>query len=180
MRQKIFGMMARPMDRNEKARLLHRARALMHPTEKGKAYGRITAKGYAVLCALVTVFHNADSGRCFPSYEAIQEAVGCCRATVAMALAALEAAGLLTVCNRLLRVRWKDEKALTIRTRVVRTSNCYAFPSTTASSQPESSKFKIQGGTGIQVSNPNLFAALERLQGLINEQAPDRKRLATQ
>ena len=179
MRQKIFGMIARPMDRNAKARLLHRARALMRPTEKGRHYGQITAKAYAVFCALLMHFHNADSGRCFPSYERIQEAVGCCRATVAMALAALERAGLLTVCNRLLRVRWRDERALTSRTRVVRTSNCYAFPSTTASS-PEPSKFKIQGGTQIQVSNPQLLAALDRLQGLIKGQAPDRKRLTTQ
>ena len=40
-------------------------------------------------------------------------------------LAALEAAGLLGVANRLLRVRWKDEAAFAWRIRVMRTSNCY-------------------------------------------------------
>jgi hypothetical protein len=62
------------------------------------------------------------SGRCFPSYDRIAEAAGCCRQTVA-----LEAAGLLAVANRLLRVRWKDEFALAWRVRVMRTSNCYTF-----------------------------------------------------
>jgi hypothetical protein len=166
-------MIARPMDRNAKARLLHRARALMRPTEKGKHYGAVTGKAYAVLCALVTIFHNCESGRCFPSYDRIQEAVGCCRATVAVALAALEETGLLEVCNRLLRVRWKDEQTMTARTRVVRTSNCYAFPSTMAAA--ESSESKIQGGTGIEISNLALSAALDRLQGLVSERALDRK-----
>jgi hypothetical protein len=55
------------LDRNEKARLLHRARALMRATEKGRHYGVVTAKAYAG-------FHNAKSGRCFPSYDAIAEA----------------------------------------------------------------------------------------------------------
>jgi hypothetical protein len=58
---------------------------------------------------------------------------GCC---------ALEEAGLLTVCNRLLRVRWKDEAALASRVRVMRTSNCYAFPS-----KGSSTRSSLQGGT---------------------------------
>ena len=37
MRQKIFGMIAMPLDRNAKAKLLWRARCLMRPTESGKA-----------------------------------------------------------------------------------------------------------------------------------------------
>ncbi len=112
-RRKIFGMVAIPLNRNDKAKLLFLARARMRETEKGRAYGQITAKAYAVFAALLMGFHNSKSGRCFPSYNRICEAVGCCRQTVATALAALEAAGLLSVCNRLLRVRWKDEEALT-------------------------------------------------------------------
>jgi len=53
----------------------------MRATEKGRAYGQITAKAYAVFCTLLMGFHNNKSGRCFPSYERIQEAAGCCRAT---------------------------------------------------------------------------------------------------
>jgi hypothetical protein len=109
MRQKIFGMAVTPLDRNAKARLLHRARALMRPTEKGKHYGQITAKAYAVLGALIMGFHNCGSGRCFPSYQRLEEAADCCRATVTAALQALEDSGLLTVFNRLVRVRWRDE-----------------------------------------------------------------------
>jgi len=81
--------------------------------------------------------------------------------------AALEAAGLLGVANRLLRVRYRDEQALTTRTRVVRTSNCYSFVTARASPPPgESSKSSFQGGTGTQFSNSDLLAALDRLQGL--------------
>jgi hypothetical protein len=163
-RQKIFGMVGVPLDRNDKARLLHRARAMMRAEEPGRAYGLITAKTYAVLAALLLGFHNAGSGRCFPSYDRIQEAAGCCRQTVATALAALEATGLLTVCNRLLRVRWKDEEALAMRVRVVRTSNCYSFPSTSSPAPGKTSKSSFQTGTGIQVSNPDLSAALDRLK----------------
>jgi Helix-turn-helix domain len=165
MRQKIFGMVGTPLDRNAKAKLLHRARCLMRPVEKGKHYGPISAKTYAVFCALLMSFHNGASGRCFPSYARLEEAAGCCRATVAAALQALEASGLLTVLNRLVRVRWKDEAALAVRTRVMRTSNCYAFPlGEAAKGQAPPSKFKLQGGTGTQVFNSDLFAALNRLQ----------------
>lgn len=48
MRRKLFGAgICTPADRNEKARLLHRARAMMRPTEPGKHYGAITAKQFA-------------------------------------------------------------------------------------------------------------------------------------
>jgi helix-turn-helix protein len=175
MRQKIFGMIAVPLDRNEKARLLHRARAMMRATEKGRAYGQVTAKTYAVFCALLMGFHNCGTGRCFPSYDRICEAAGCCRQTVATALAALEAAGLLSVANRLLRVRWKDVAAMATRTRVLRTSNCYSFPAT----QAEPSKSSFPTGTRIQVSNLPLSDALNRLKrGIRKGQAQDPDRQA--
>jgi hypothetical protein len=162
MRQKIFGMIAVPLDRNEKARLLHRARAMMRATEKGRHYGAVSAKAYAVFAAILMQFHNCKSGRAFPSYNRLQEAVGCCRQTVAASIAALEAAGLLGVCNRLVRVRWRDELALVTRTRVMRTSNCYTFPSAATARSSES---KLQAGTGIQVLPDLLSGALDRLQG---------------
>jgi DNA-binding transcriptional regulator YhcF (GntR family) len=55
-------------------------------------------------------FHNAKSGLCFPSYEAIADAAGCARSTVAEAIRTLEDAGLLTWCNRLKRVRERSER----------------------------------------------------------------------
>jgi Helix-turn-helix domain len=175
-------MIAVPLDRNEKARLLHRARALMRATEKGRAYGQVTAKAYAVFCALLMSFHNCGTGRCFPSYDRLQEAAGCCRQTVAASLAALEAAGLLGVCNRLVRVRWKDALAMATRTRVMRTSNCYAFPTEARPSAAEPSKSSFPTGTGNQVFNSDLFAALDRLKrGIQRGQAqdPDRRRAVT-
>jgi Helix-turn-helix domain len=42
-------------------------------------------------------FHGADGGgRCFPSYEKIAAAARCARSSVAVAIKALEQAGLLT------------------------------------------------------------------------------------
>ena len=73
-------------------------------------------------------FHNAGSGLCFPSYERIAEAAGCARSTVAEAVHALEAAGLLTWVNRIKRVRERCADLLGSggwRWRVLRTSNAY-------------------------------------------------------
>jgi hypothetical protein len=162
MRQKIFGMVAVPLDRNEKVRLLHRARAMMRPVEKGAHYGQVSAKAYAVFAAILMQFHNCKSGRAFPSYNRIQEVAGCCRQTVAAALQALEECGLLSVFNRLVKVRWKDELSLAWRVRVMRTSNCYAFPSEARPAQ--SSESKLSTGTGTQVSNLPLSDALNRLK----------------
>jgi hypothetical protein len=46
---------------------MHWARCLSRKTEKGKAYGVVTAKALAVLEALLWAFHTARSGLCFPS-----------------------------------------------------------------------------------------------------------------
>ena len=90
----------RALDRNAKVRIMHLARCLSRRTEKGKAYGAVTAKALAVLEALLWSFHNAKSGLCFPSYEKIAEAAGCARSTVAEAIKALEDAGILSWVNR--------------------------------------------------------------------------------
>ena len=93
-REKVFGDgRPRALDRNAKVRIMTRARALSRRTEKGKHYGAITAKALAVLEALLWGFHNASSGRCFPSYETIADRARCARSTVAEAIKALEEAG---------------------------------------------------------------------------------------
>ena len=67
-REKMFGMgRPRALDRNAKVRIMHLARCLSRRTEKGKAYGQITAKALTILEALLWSFHNAKSGLCFPS-----------------------------------------------------------------------------------------------------------------
>jgi hypothetical protein len=144
-REKMFGLgRPRALDRNAKVRIMHWARCLARRTEKGRAYGVITAKALAVLEALLWAFHNAKSGVCFPSYERIAEAAGCARSTVAEAIKALEDAGVLSWVQRIKRMREPCPDLLGDngwRWRVLRTSNSYAFndPSP-AVDRPNSSK----------------------------------------
>ena len=130
-REKVFGDgRPRAMDRNAKVRVMTFARALMRRTEKGRAYGQVTAKALAVLEALLWGFHNARSGFCFPSYATIADRAGCARSTVAEALRALEAAGVLSWVNRIKRVRERCADLfgqMGTRIRVLRTSNAYHF-----------------------------------------------------
>ena len=130
-REKMFGEgRALPLDRNAKARIMVLARALMQRTEEGKHYGVLTAKFVAVLGALLWGFHNAQSGRCFPSYERIAEKADCARSTVYEAIRALEDAGILTWVNRIARIReWGPDLfgRAQNRWRVIRTSNAYTF-----------------------------------------------------
>jgi hypothetical protein len=183
-REKLFGDgRPRALDRNAKVRVMTLARALMRRTEKGKAYGQISAKAMAVLEALLWGFHNARSGLCFPSYESIAAKAGCARSTVAEAIKALEAAGLLTWVHRIVRIRdagpdlfgkWAN------RWRIVRTSNGYSFrdPNPAAASLAlfdNSSKSDFLSGTPVQDSistvktyrldemNPDLLISLGNL-----------------
>ena len=158
-REKVFGDgRPRPLDRNAKARIMVFARAIMRRTEKGKAYGAITAKALAVLEALLWGFHNARSGLCFPSYAAIAERAGCARSTVTEALKALEDAGLLTWVNRIVRIKERCEDLFGrfgVRSRVIRTSNGYRFNDPKgAADRGFSSKTDFQSGTSIQESLP--------------------------
>jgi hypothetical protein len=129
-REKLFDGRWTPLDREAKVRIAHLARALSHPTEKGKHYGVLTAKFVAVLEALLFGFHNGTTGRCFPSYETIAKRAHCARSTVAEAIQALERAGILSWVNRIVRVReWGSDLfgRAQNRWRVLRTSNGYSF-----------------------------------------------------
>jgi hypothetical protein len=147
-REKVFGLgRPRALDRNAKVRIMHWARCLSRRTEKGRAYGVVTAKALAVLEALLWAFHNARSGLCFPSYERIAEAAGCARSSIAGALKALESCGILSWVHRLKRVREPCPDLLGDngwRWRVLRTSNAYDFRDPGA---PNSSKANFQSGT---------------------------------
>jgi AraC-like DNA-binding protein len=165
-REKLFGLgRPRALDRNAKVRIMHWARCLARRTEKGKAYGQITAKALAVLEALLWGFHNAKSGVCFPSYERIAETAGCARSTVAQALRALEGAKILSWVHRIKRVREPCPDLLGDngwRWRVLRTSNSYAFndPSP-AGAQPSSSKSEKETGT----PNQEFFSSIAADRG---------------
>ena len=153
-REKMFGVgRPRALDRNAKARIMHRGECLSRRTAKGKAYGVVTAKALAVLKALLWGFHNAKSGFCFPSYERIAEAAHCAVSTVGEAIKALEAAGLMTWVNRLKRVRERCADLLGAdgwRWRVMRTSNAYEFRDPGAADRPDPSKSENRAGTETQ------------------------------
>jgi hypothetical protein len=150
-REKMFGEgRLVPLDRNAKARIMTLARALMRRTDKGKHYGIVSAKFLAVLDALLWGFHNAASGRCFPSYERIAERADCARSTVYEAINALERAGILTWVNRIARIReWGEDLfgRAQNRIRVIRTSNAYTFI------DPKPSKSDFATGTAGQELN---------------------------
>ena len=141
-RDKMFGVgRPRALDRNAKVRIMH-WRCLARRTEKGKAYGQISAKAVAVLEALLWAFH---------SYETIAKAAHCARSTVAAAIKGLEDAGILPWVQRVKRVREPCPDLLGPhgwRWRVLRTSNAYNFrdPSPAADC-PKSSKSEKPTGT---------------------------------
>jgi AraC-like DNA-binding protein len=151
-REKMFGLgRPRTLDRNAKVRIMHWARCLSRRTEKGRAYGKLTAKAVAVLEALLWAFHNAKSGLCFPSYETIAQAAHCARSTVAEAIRALEDSGVLSWVQRIKRVREPCPDLLGDkgwRWRVLRTSNSYAFTDPSpAADRPNCSKSEKPTGT---------------------------------
>ena len=121
-REKLFGNgRLVPLDREAKNRIQVLMRALTHPTEPGKHYGAVTAKAEEVGRVLLWVFHNCKTGLCIPGYDTIAKAAGCHRDTVAEAIKMLEAAGILTWCNRRTRITVRGVR------KVVRTSNAYRF-----------------------------------------------------
>jgi hypothetical protein len=94
----------RPLDRNERARILFLSEALERRTRPaGARNGVVGYIGLDVLRALLFRFMNRDSGRCDPSYTALQAATGHCRQSISNALKRLEACGILRIARRLVR-----------------------------------------------------------------------------
>jgi hypothetical protein len=95
----------RPLDRNARARLIHLAERIERATKaKGKRSGFLGLSGLAVLRALMFGCLGKD-GRLDPSYAHLQRLTGFARATIAKALRALEALGLLCIIRRIVRRR---------------------------------------------------------------------------
>jgi len=131
-REKLFGPgRAVPLDRNAKARILAYAKAWgARHRQPGQHRGPITRVFLEVLEALLWGFHNARSGCCFPSYEAIAAKAECARSVVAEALKVLELAGVLTWVHRIARIQVRERDLfgrIASRWRVIRTSNAYVF-----------------------------------------------------
>ena len=194
-REKVFGEgRAIPLDRNAKARIWAYAKAYTaRLRQKGQHRGPLTRAYLDVLKALLWNFHNQHSGRCFPSYERIAEAANVNRATVARAIEALEAAGVLTWQNRLVRQRIAVDGLLGRSLMMVprRTSNAYRFRDPQPVPLPLFPKSQNSTETKNQVSinsNPQiipdldptnrLHAALLRLKDAIAERPMAQERTA--
>src|SRR5208337_102066 len=67
-----------------------------------------------------------------------------------------------------------SQAALTTRTRVLRTSNCYNRASRPGT-EPSKSKYSLSTGTGNQVSNLPLLAAPDRLQNRLIDRIAERR-----
>ena len=119
MRAKTFGYgQTIPGDRRVKIAVMDFAKRFnRRHRQPGQHRGPLTRTTLEVLSVLLWTFHNAATGRCFPSYEAIADAAECSRSSVHVAINALEDAGILTWDHRLKR----------IGRRVLRTSNGYRF-----------------------------------------------------
>ena len=157
-REKLFGEgRCLPLDRNAKARIMMLARALTHRTEKGKHYGVLTAKFVRVLEALLWGFHNAATGRCFPSYERIAEKANCARSTVYEAIRALERAGILTWVQPARAHPRMGARPVRPRTeplaRHPHVQRLHLPRSEPGARPPDSSKSKFQTGTADQELN---------------------------
>jgi len=110
----------RPLDRNQRARLVFLAERYDAQThEKGKHGGELKRTGLQVLKTLLFHFHNVHTGQCDPSYTTIAAAAGMARSAVAEAINRLEAAGIITRIRRA-RVVYADG-----RRRFQQWSNAY-------------------------------------------------------
>jgi helix-turn-helix protein len=98
----------RPLDRNARARIMALAEGLERRSKvAGRRNGQLGLTGLAVLRALLMRFLNRGTGLCYPSYEAIRQETGLCRAAIAHAIARLERTGIVRIVRRLCR-QWVE------------------------------------------------------------------------
>lgn len=122
-REKIFNRdYGCALTQEQKKKIMGHARAWSAKHKMtGQHRGALTRSALKVLETLLWKFHNSRTGWCFPSYDTIAKEAEHARSVVADALKALEAAGILTWANHLVRVPWKGG------IKLVRSSNSYAF-----------------------------------------------------
>jgi hypothetical protein len=173
----------RKLDRTQVWRIMASAEALERRTRtKGQHGGLLKAKGLDVLRALLRGFYSYRTGECFPSWDAIAEAAGCCRETVRQKLAVLEQLGIIETVRRKV-VETFISRAHRVRFDVaVQTSNSYVFNVPTANRRengdlalpllrPKVPETKLRPETSSEIKNtlsPELAAILERLGKRIN------------
>ena len=132
--------------------------------EKGRQSGCLGASGLRILHTLLYGFLNDTTGRCDPSYDAIQTRTGYCRQTISSALDRIEAAGLFVRTRRMVRARQAILCPLTGRvieiTVLRQISNAYVFadpdclivPTPRAPRMTFAKRFPVSDG-------PNIFGA---------------------
>ena len=126
----VYAADFRPLDRNQRAKILFLAEAMDRRTHKpGQHAGFLGRTGLAVLRALIVRFHNVKTGRLDPSYEAIAKAANVARSTAQEAIARLELAGIVDHVRRIARVRVRvfdpSTGRVSWRDRVVQMTNAY-------------------------------------------------------
>jgi hypothetical protein len=87
----------------------------------------LKAKDLDVLRALLRRFYSHRDGTCFPSYDAVAEAAGCCRATVAAKLRILEQLGIVETIRRKVIASFTSRVHRVRFDVAVQTSNSYRF-----------------------------------------------------
>src|SRR4051794_3365098 len=123
------------MDRAHAWRLLAHAEALERDTRcPGKHGGCLKRTGLDVLRALLRHFYSYRHGTCFPSYEAIARAAGCCVETVRKAIRRLEAVGIISTLRRKVVTSFISRVHRVRFDVAVQTSNSYTFSMPSADS----------------------------------------------
>ena len=118
----------KPITALERARLWATAVTMERKTKaKGSRVGCFYPSGLQVLNALLFRFANSQSGRCDPSYTALQTATGLCRQTIADAINRLAQSGIVNVTRRWLRLRDPGTGQIVAR----QISNAYSFAAAT-------------------------------------------------
>jgi hypothetical protein len=122
----------RPLDRNDRARIIFLAEALERRTkEPGKRNGALGYVGLTILRTLLLRFLG-PKGLCCPSYETLRACTGLARASIAAGIERLEAAGILKVVRRIVRQAVDRISPITGEPErfvgTVQASNLYAFP----------------------------------------------------
>src|SRR3954447_12442736 len=83
--------------------------------------------GLDVLRALLRRFYSYRDGVCFPSYEEIARAAGCCVETVRKAIRRLESAGIISMLRRKVVTSFISRVHRVRFDVAVQTSNSYTF-----------------------------------------------------
>jgi hypothetical protein len=165
-REKVFGPgKSVRLDRNAAARIKVYVRGYNARNKRPRQHcGPITRTFQQVLEALLW-FSNHETGACYPSYEAIAgwmvRTYGSCdRSTAIEAINALELAGVVSLQNRLVRVRERCRDLFGREGwcwRVIRTSNAYVFRDPKPPAGPvDSTKSENPAGTLNQDSSLSL------------------------